>query len=248
MAEDFHDKDLRIAVVANNNTVQKQCNVHKLAGIIDHTLLKPEATAADIIKICDEAKKYNFASVCVNASNIKLVTQLLKGSQVKSVAVVGFPLGATTTSVKTFEAREAIAAGAEEIDMVLNIGALKSKNYQMVYEDIHHVVEVSRPRIVKVIIETSSLQQNEKIAACVLAKAAGADFVKTSTGFGGGGATIEDLKLMREIVGVDMQIKASGGIRTKDDVMRMVAAGADRIGASASVAIVVDEKILDSNY
>ncbi|NIM14823.1 MAG: deoxyribose-phosphate aldolase [Candidatus Aminicenantes bacterium] len=210
----------------------------ELASIIDHTLLKPDASREQLIKVCDEAKQFGFATVCVNSSNIPLVARELKGSPVKPIAVVGFPLGAATSQAKAFEAREAIRAGAEEIDMVINIGALKSRDYKKVYDDIKAVVEASKPHKVKVIIETAQLNNEEKVIACTLAKTAGAAFVKTSTGFGGGGATVEDIELMRRIVGSDMEVKASGGIRTKEDAQKMIQAGADRIGASASVAIV----------
>jgi deoxyribose-phosphate aldolase len=214
----------------------------ELAAIIDHTLLKPDASREQLLKVCDEAKQYSFATVCVNSSNIPLVARELKGSPVKPIAVVGFPLGAATSQAKAFEAREAIRAGAEEIDMVINIGALKSRDYKKVYDDIKAVVEASKPHKVKVIIETAQLNNEEKVIACTLAKTAGAAFVKTSTGFGGGGATVEDIELMRRIVGSDMEVKASGGIRTKEDAEKMVKAGADRIGASASVAIVTGKK------
>lgn len=214
----------------------------ELAAIIDHTLLKPDASREQLLKVCDEAKQFGFATVCVNSGNIPLVARELKGSPVKPIAVVGFPLGAATSQAKAFEAREAIRAGAEEIDMVINIGALKSRDYKKVYDDIKAVVEASKPHKVKVIIETAQLNNEEKVIACTLAKTAGAAFVKTSTGFGGGGATVEDIELMRRIVGSDMEVKASGGIRTKEDAEKMVKAGADRIGASASVAIVTGKK------
>jgi len=216
----------------------------KMANLIDHTLLKPDATREQLMQICEEAKQYCFATVCVNSANIPLVARQLQGSQVKPIAVVGFPLGAATSQAKAFEAREAIRAGAKEIDMVINIGALKSKDYKTVFEDIKTVVEASKPNKVKVILETSQLNDEEKVIACALAKTAGAAFVKTSTGFGGGGATVEDITLMRRIVGLDMEVKASGGIRTREDAQKMIRAGADRIGASASVAIVTgqDEK------
>lgn len=220
----------------------------KLAGMIDHTLLKPDATQDELKKVCDEAKQYHFATVCVNSSNIPFIARQLKGSGVKPIAVVGFPLGAATPQAKAFEAKEAIKAGAEEIDMVINIGALKSKNYKMVYEDILCVVNASRPHKVKVIIETSSLDHDEKVAACVLAKTAGAAFVKTSTGFASGGATVEDIELMRRIVGDDMEVKASGGVRSKEDAEAMIKAGANRIGASASVAIVTGAKSKSGKY
>ena len=220
----------------------------KLASMIDHTLLKPDATQAELTKICNEAKEYHFATVCVNSSNIALVARLLNGSTVKPIAVVGFPLGAATSQAKAFEAKEAIHAGAKEIDMVINIGALKSKDYKVVYEDIRQVVEASKPHIVKVILETSNLDHDEKVIACALSKTAGASFVKTSTGFGSGGATVEDIMLMRKIVGENMHVKASGGIRTKEDAEKMVNAGADRVGASASVAIVTGKQAKAGNY
>jgi deoxyribose-phosphate aldolase len=220
----------------------------KLAGMIDHTLLTPDASREQLVKLCDEAKKFNFATVCVNSANIPLAARLLQGSKVKPIAVVGFPLGAATSQSKAFEAKEAIRSGAEEIDMVINIGALKSREYQAVYEDIKAVVEASRPHKVKVIIETAQLNDDEKVIACTLAKTAGAAFVKTSTGFGGGGATVEDIELMRRVVGSDMEVKASGGIRTREDAQKMIKAGADRIGASASVAIVTGQKTKKGNY
>lgn len=220
----------------------------QLAGMIDHTLLKPDASREELIKVCEEAKQYNFATVCVNSSNIPMVARQLKGSTVKPIAVVGFPLGAGSSQSKAFEAREAVRCGAEEIDMVINIGALKSKDYRLVHEDIKTVVEAVKPHKVKVIIETSKLNNEEKIVACALSKTAGAAFVKTSTGFGGGGATIEDIELMRRIVGSDMEVKASGGIRTQEDAKKMIAAGADRIGASASVAIVTGQTAKKGNY
>ena len=219
-----------------------------LAGMIDHTLLKPDARNEDLIKVCQEAREYGFATVCVNSVNIPLVARQLRGSPVLPIAVVGFPLGAATTQAKAFEAREAIRAGAREIDMVINIGALKSKDYRTVYEDIRTVVESSQPHKVKVIIETSQLNDEEKVIACALSKTAGAAFVKTSTGFAGGGATVEDITLMRRVVGTDMEVKASGGIRTREDAQKMIQAGADRIGASASVAIVTGKEAKKGTY
>lgn len=213
-----------------------------LAGMIDHTLLKPEATREDLKKVCDEARKWKFATVCVNASNIPLVAKLLDGSGVKPIAVVGFPLGAMTPTAKAFEAREAVRNGAREIDMVINIGALKSRDYATVFEDICRVVAASKPYGVKVILETGGLTHDEKVIGCALSKAAGAAFVKTSTGFGPGGATVEDIQLMRKIVGEDVGVKASGGVRSTEDAKKMKDAGADRIGASASVAIVTGGK------
>ena len=220
----------------------------KMASMIDHTLLKPDATQADLQKVCDEAREYHFATVCVNSSNIPFVARQLKGSGVKAIAVVGFPLGAATSQAKAFEAKEAIRSGAEEIDMVINLGALKSKDYKTVYEDIKQVVDVSKPYAVKVILETSTLTNDEKVASCVLSKTAGAAFVKTSTGFASGGATVEDIELMRRIVGDDMSVKASGGIRTKEDAEAMIKAGANRVGASASVAIVTGKKTKTGGY
>ncbi len=219
-----------------------------LAGMIDHTLLAPDASREELTKICQEAREYSFATVCVNSCNIPLVARLLKGSPVKPIAVIGFPLGAASTQAKVFEAKEAINAGAGEIDMVINIGALKSKDYRTVYDDILRVVEASRPHKLKVILETSNLTEDEKIVACVLSKTAGAAFVKTSTGFGKGGATVEDVALMRRIVGSDMEVKASGGIRTTSDAETMIKAGANRIGASASIAIVTGKKAGKGNY
>jgi deoxyribose-phosphate aldolase len=209
-----------------------------LAGMIDHTLLKPEATREELEKVASEARKWNFATVCVNAANIPLVAKLLAGSSVKPIAVVGFPLGAMTATAKAFEAREAVRNGAREIDMVVNIGALKSKDYALVFDDICRVVVASKPYPVKVILETAGLTNDEKIIGCALSKAAGAAFVKTATGFGPGGATVDDIMLMRRIVGPELGVKASGGVRNTDDANKMIAAGADRIGASASIAIV----------
>jgi len=209
-----------------------------IAGYIDHTLLKADATHAELKKLCEEACQYNFATVCVNSSNIPAAVRLLAGCQTVPIAVIGFPLGAGLTNTKAYEAREAVRQGAKEIDMVINIGALKSRDYQLVEDDIRAVVDASRPAPVKVILETSQLTRDEKVISCALSKAAGAAFVKTSTGFGGGGATAEDVALMRAVVGPDMGVKASGGVRNQEDALKMLAAGADRIGASASVAIV----------
>lgn len=220
----------------------------ELARKIDHTLLKPEATREELIKVCEEAKTYGFATVCVNSSNVALVAQELKGTPVKPIAVVGFPLGAMSAEGKAYEAAVAVAEGAREIDTVINIGALKAKDYQKVYEDIAAVVEAAHPYKVKVILETSNLNQDEKVAGCIISKAAGAHFVKTSTGFGKGGATVEDVTLMRQIVGKDMEVKASGGIRTTDDAKKMIKAGADRIGASASIAIVTGKSESKGGY
>ncbi len=209
-----------------------------LARIIDHTLLKPEATRDDLRKLCSEAMAWHFFSVCVNSANVPYVREQLRGSTVAVCAVVGFPLGAMTPNAKAFETAEAIRAGADEIDMVLNVGALRSKDYGLVLDDIARVVGAAQGHIVKVILETSMLTRDEKVIACSLSKAAGASFVKTSTGFSGVGATVEDIALMREIVGPEIGVKASGGVRTAGDGDRMVAAGATRLGASSSVAIV----------
>lgn len=213
---------------------------NSIAALIDHTLLKPEATAEEIRKVCAEARQYGFASVCVNPYWVPLVASELAGCAVKVCTVIGFPLGASMTSVKVAETQAAIAAGAREIDMVENVGELRGGNRDAVREDMRAVVEASHARgaIVKVILETALLNDDQKVAACLAAKAAGADFVKTSTGFGPGGATEHDVALMRRTVGAEMGVKASGGIRTLDDLKKMVAAGATRIGASAGVKIV----------
>ena len=211
-----------------------------IAGLIDHTLLKPEATAAEIEKICEEALKYKFASVCVNSYWVPKVAALLRNSVVKVCTVVGFPLGAMSTAAKRAETELALAAGAQEIDMVINVGALRSGDPETVKRDIAAVVEAAHARgaIVKVILETALLDDDQKTAACVLSKGARADFVKTSTGFAKGGATVADIQLMRLAVGPDMGVKASGGIRSLEDLRNMASAGATRIGASASVKIV----------
>ena len=210
----------------------------ELAGFIDHTLLKATATVAEITKLCEEARQYTFASVCVNPANVALAAKLLRGCPVKVCTVVGFPLGATSTFTKVTETRDCVANGATEIDMVINVGALKSKDYELVKSDIARVVEAAGGNITKVILETSLLNEEEKIKGCELAKAAGADFVKTSTGFSTGGATVDDIKLMRRVVGPSMGVKASGGVRDTKGAQEMIAAGATRIGASASVGIV----------
>jgi deoxyribose-phosphate aldolase len=219
-----------------------------IARLVDHTLLKPNATQEEIAKLCEEAKTYCFASVCIPPSYVPLSARLLTGSGVKVCTVIGFPLGSTTSTVKAVEARDAIAGGAEEIDMVLNIGALKSGNDALVLSDIRAVREATRGRVLKVILETSLLSQDEKVRACLLSKKAGADFVKTSTGFGGGGATVEDIRLMRETVGPLMGVKASGGIRSADAAEAMVRAGATRLGTSASVAIVTGSEPASGKY
>jgi deoxyribose-phosphate aldolase len=220
----------------------------QLASMIDHTMLKPDVSHEQIKKLCEEAAQYKFATVCVNSTNVGLAAKLLAGTGVKAIAVVGFPLGASTPRAKAFETLESIRAGAGEIDMVINIGALKSKDYKLVFEDIHGVVEAAGEVPVKVILETSNLNTDEKIIASALSKAAGAAFVKTSTGFGGGGATVEDIKLMRRIVGPDIGVKASGGVRTYEDATKMIEAGANRLGASASVEIVTGKKSDSKGY
>src|SRR5512136_619400 len=211
-----------------------------LARMIDHTLLKPDATQEQVAQLCFEARKYGFASVCVNPTWVELCAQLLKGSDVKVCTVIGFPLGATEEAVKAFEAKLAIEQGATEIDMVINIGALKARDLELVARDIRGVVTTAHARgaIVKVIIEAVLLTDEEKTIACLLSKEAGADFVKTSTGFASGGATVHDVELMRKTVGPEMGVKAAGGVRTYEDAEKMIKAGATRIGASAGVKII----------
>jgi len=212
----------------------------ELARFFDHTLLKPEATQAQVEALCQEAIRYGFYAVCVNPSYVSLATSVLKGTGIKVCSVVGFPLGATLPEVKAFEAEKVIAMGAEEIDMVMNIGAMKSGDYALVRDDIAKVVEVAHGAgaLVKVILETALLTAEEKAMACQLAMEAGADFVKTSTGFGPGGATVEDVRLMRATVGDRMGVKAAGGISSLDQALAMIEAGANRIGASRSVKII----------
>lgn len=208
-----------------------------LAAMIDHTLLKPQTTQDELAKACDEARHWHFASVCVTKENVAFVAQKLAGSKVLPIAVVDFPKGDGSPLVKAEEARAAVRLGAQEIDMVIDVKALKSGNYRLAFEGIQAVVNASAPFPVKVILETAALDDEQKIIGCALAKAAGAAFVKTSTGFGPGGATVQDVALMRRIVGPDMGVKASGGIRTRQDAEAMIEAGANRVGASASVAI-----------
>jgi len=211
-----------------------------IARLIDHTLLRPEATHADILQLCREALEHHFASVCVNAYWVPLAASQLAGSDVKVCTVVGFPLGATSTEAKVAETEAALRAGAKEIDMVLNIGALRGDDDRAVEEEIALVAAACHRggAILKVILETSLLNDDQKIVACKLSQLAGADFVKTSTGFSSSGATVPDVELMRRAVGPEMGVKASGGIRTLDDLLKMLAAGATRIGASAGVKIV----------
>jgi len=212
-------------------------NRKNVASIIDHTLLKVDAAEKDILKCCEEGKEYGFASVCIQPCYVKLASEALKGSKVKVATVIGFPLGYNLTSVKVFEAASAVDDGADELDMVLNIGALKQGDVNYVEKDIRAVVEAASGALVKVILETCYLTDEEKILACKLCKNAGAHFVKTSTGFAFAGATVEDVALMRRTVGVDMGVKAAGGIRTLESLKAMVEAGANRIGTSSGVKI-----------
>lgn len=219
----------------------------KLNKFIDHTLLKQDASKEQIDQLLAQAKDYDFASVCVNPTWVSYAAEVLKDSDVKVCTVVGFPLGANTSAVKAFETKDAIANGADEIDMVINIGALKSGDLALVEEDIHAVVNASEDRLVKVIIEACLLTDDEKVTACQLAQKAGADFVKTSTGFSTGGARIADVALMRKTVGPDMGVKAAGGARSYEDALAFIKAGATRIGTSAGVAIVKGE-VADGDY
>ena len=210
--------------------------------MIDHTLLKQDATSEEIKKLCKEALEYNFASVCVNPTNVELAAKILNGSLVKVCTVIGFPLGANTTKIKVLEAKDAVENGATEVDMVINIGRLKDKDYDYVKKDIEAVVnEVKGKALIKVIIETCLLTDEEKVIACKLASEAKADFVKTSTGFSTGGATPFDVKLMRETVGENMGVKASGGVRTSEYANELIKNGANRIGASASIKICTEK-------
>lgn len=222
---------------------------NNIANMIDHTILKAFVTKEDVIDICKEAKENGFFSVCINPTHIELVKKELQGSDVKVCTVIGFPLGTNTPEVKAFETKDAIAKGADEVDMVINIGALKDKNYDLVEKDIKAVVDAAdKKALVKVIIETCYLTDEEKKIACELAVKAGTDYVKTSTGFGTGGSTPADIKLMREAVGSDIGVKASGGVRNNQDAIAVIEAGATRIGASASVAIINGEDASGSGY
>jgi deoxyribose-phosphate aldolase len=214
-------------------------SIESIASLIDHTLLKPDASREDIRKLCQEAVRFGFASVCINPWNVPQAAELVRGTKVKVCTVIGFPLGATLSQIKVREAEEAIKLGAQEVDMVLNIGALKSGQDEVVESDIRGVVEAAHRggALCKVILETCLLTREEKVRAALASKRAGADFVKTSTGFSTGGATEEDVALLRSVVGQKMGVKASGGVRTLDDLRKMVKAGATRIGASASVKI-----------
>lgn len=209
-----------------------------VAGMIDHTLLKQQASEEQIARICSEAMEYSFASVCVNPSYVKQCAEALKGSAVHVCTVIGFPLGATTTASKAFETEDAVANGADEIDMVVNVGMIKSGKWDAVKEDIKAVVKAAGGKLVKVIIETCLLTDEEKVQVCQTAKEAGADFVKTSTGFSTGGATPEDVALMRKTVGPEMGVKASGGIHTAEEAIACIRAGASRLGVSAGIAVV----------
>ncbi|MFP4660716.1 MAG: deoxyribose-phosphate aldolase [Halanaerobiales bacterium] len=225
-----------------------------MAKMIDHTMLKPAATVEDIKKLCQEANEYEFASVCVNPIFVPMAAKLLSSKSVKVTTVVGFPLGASTSETKAFETRNAIKNGAQEIDMVMNLGAFKSGAFDLVQADIKAVVDATKTAgvtsdiIVKVILETSYLDEDEIVQACIIAKNAGADFVKTSTGFGPGVATVEDVSLMRKTVGREIGVKASGGIKNYNQALDMLDAGANRIGASSGVAIVTGEGISEEDY
>lgn len=228
--------------MANTGEMTDKKSPSSLAKYIDHTLLKPEASQEQVRKVCDEAKKYNFASVCVNPNHIKFVAEQLNGSGVAPCVVIGFPLGATTPEVKAQEAQEVISLGAKEVDMVINVGAVKSNDWPLVKRDIEAVVASARGRaLVKVIIETCLLTDEEKVKVCAISKEAGADFVKTSTGFSTGGATTDDVSLMRRTVGPNMGVKASGGVRDYESAVKMIQAGATRLGTSSGVKIVSGE-------
>lgn len=224
--------------------VNSKIDLKDLAGIIDHTLLKPEATLPEVVQLCEEAIKFSFASVCVNPSFVPVCFDIVKSTNVKVCSVIGFPLGATTTTTKFFEAKEAIKNGAEELDMVINIGRLKNNDYEYVYNDIKAIVDITKSYLCtsKVILETCLLTDDEKIKACYLSKEAGADFVKTSTGFSKSGAKTRDVALMKFVVGDSMKVKASGGIRSYEDAIDMISAGASRLGASAGVKIISGKK------
>ena len=234
----------RIGVVLGNSAT-----AHDWASLVDHTLLKPEATENDIKKLCNEAIEFGFASVCVNPAWVKKAAEFLRGSSVPVCTVIGFPLGATLSDVKAFEARRAIFNGAKEVDMVINIGALKSGDDCTVEDDIRAVALAAHENgvLLKVIIETALLTDDEKVRACLASKNAGADFVKTSTGFAKGGATVEDVALMRRVVGADLGVKASGGVKGIEDARAMFEAGATRIGASVGVKIAQEASGVKSN-
>lgn len=232
---------IRLAVPIDDTsrgTGEFVADLGQLAPYIDHTLLKPTASRAQIRRLCEEAHQYGFASVCINPVHVRLAAGLLKGSPVKTCTVIGFPLGAATTFGKVAEARDAVANGAEELDMVVNVGGLLERDYAGVYSDIKAVRDAAPEQVLKVILETGYLSKEEIVRGCILTKMAGADFVKTSTGFGPGGANREDIALMREVVGPGFGVKASGGVRDNATARAMIKAGANRIGASAGVAIV----------
>jgi deoxyribose-phosphate aldolase len=231
---------------AQAQAISMTADLRKLAGLIDHTLLRPEATRAQVERLCDEARLLGFAAVCVNPAWVGLASERLRGSPVKVAAVAGFPFGATSTSAKRAEAEGAILAGAQEIDMVMNVGAMKSGQLEHVENDIRGMAEAchSSGAALKVILENAYLSDEEKVVACKIAKEAGADYVKTSTGFGPSGATEADVRLMRQTVGPEMGLKAAGGIRTLSDALRLLEAGASRLGASASVAILAEAAAL----
>ncbi len=228
----------------SNIISDEKISVKEIAGMIDHTLLKPDATLAEIKQLCEEAMQYNFASVCVNPSWVQTCFDMIKSSNVKVCTVVGFPLGATTTYSKVMEAEEAIKNGAEELDMVMNVGKLKDKDYEFVFNDLKIIADLSKKHlcISKVILETCLLNDEEKVAACLLAKEAGLNFVKTSTGFSKSGATVNDVAVMKFVVREKLQVKASGGIRSYEDAIAMLNAGATRLGASAGVKIIAGQK------
>lgn len=218
--------------------IEKGVNMKHLASYIEHTLLKPDAEEKAVLKLCKEADEHKFATVCVNSSRVELCAKKLADSEVKVCSVIGFPLGAALTSAKRAEAAAAIEAGADEIDMVINIGKLKDGDVEYVEEDIRQVKEACGEKVLKVIIEACLLSQEQKVLACQISQWAGADFVKTSTGFSTGGATVDDVVLMKRIVGTDLQIKAAGGIRSADDAEAMITAGASRLGTSGGIAII----------
>jgi deoxyribose-phosphate aldolase len=235
--------------VKSKKTSEIKISPKDLADMIDHTLLKPDATISEITQLCEEAIQNNFVSVCVNPSFVDTCFNLVKSSNVKVCTVIGFPLGATTTQAKFLEAEEAIKNGAEELDMVIHIGKLKDKEYEYVFNDIKSIGDLSRKHLCvsKLILETCLLTDGEKVAACLLAKEAGMNFVKTSTGFSKNGATVHDVALMKFVVGDKLQVKASGGIRSYEDAIAMINAGATRLGASAGVKIIAGQKS-ESNY
>lgn len=241
LLEEFYSGE--VSRIEKGLNEKKELSSQEIAGMIDHTLLKPEATPDEIKKLCEEAKTFGFASVCVNPCYVTLCRDILQDTNVKVCTVVGFPLGASTTEVKKIEADQALKNGAQELDMVINIGMLKNKNYQYVFNDINQVVMVAKKHkaICKVIIETALLNNEEKVIACLISKEAKADFVKTSTGFSKSGATEKDVALMKYVVGPSVGVKASGGIKTLNDAKLMIKSGADRIGTSASVKIINGE-------